>query len=329
MVNTRLFKNSIWFSVILLVIVACNGPFRVDLSGVESTEIKIKRYEQSLFSEPLSSDRIIDLQKQYPLFLGDKALDDAQIEQLKNYVSDPFLQKLYDETEIVFPDLKSQEVELAQAFQYIRYYFPQFQVPEVYSYISGNQEEAYYESEVLVISLDHYLGFNHDAYNMAGIPKYKQFALDKKFFLKDILMAIAKSKITSPGNNAQLLEQMIYEGKLLYFIKSMNPEISDKALFTQTDTHLAWLKDKEKDLWRYYIENELLYTSDYLTYNKFISDAPFTTPLGDDSAPRTGIWLGYQIVFSYMSKNQVELKELILNKEAQQILIKSGYKPGL
>lgn len=327
--QTKFLKLTLLFFIVLLFASSCHNPFSVDVSDIESPDVEIQRYEQALFDSPLNSERIDELQKQFPLFLGDKALQSDQVQQLKNYVSDPYLQKLFDETEKVFPNLKTQEIELSKAFQYIQFYFPDFQIPEVYSYISGDQEDAYYENPVVVISLDHYLGYNHEAYNMAGTPKYKQFSLDKQFFLKDILMAIAKTKVPSPGNNAQLLEQMIYEGKLLYFIKSMNPEISDKVLFTQTDMHFEWLKNKEKDLWRYYIENELLYTSDYLTYNKFISDAPFTTPLGDDSAPRTGIWLGYQIVFSYMKKNEVELKDLIQNKDAQQILIKSGYKPGL
>lgn len=329
MTQARLFRNTILLFIILLVLGSCNGPFQVDISDIKKPDVSIKRYEQALFAEALSPSRITELQNQFPLFLGDKPLDNMQVVQLENYVSDPYLQKLFDETERVFPDLISHEAELANAFQYLQFYFPRFKIPEVYSYISGDQAEAYFEDQVIVISLDHYLAYNHEAYNMAGIPKYKQFAMDKKFFLKDVLMAIAKTKIPSPGNNAQLLEQMIYEGKLLFFIKSMYPEISDKVLFTQTETHYSWLQNKEKDLWRYYIENELLYTSDYLTYNKFISDAPFTTALGDDSAPRTGIWLGYQIVFSYMKKNEVELKDLIQNKDAQQILIKSGYKPGL
>ncbi|NPD83960.1 hypothetical protein HNS38_04275 [Lentimicrobium sp. L6] len=323
------FKLSLIFFVILIFASSCNHPFNVDVSDIESRDIKIQRYEQALFAAPLSIGRINELQTQFPLFLGNKTLQEDQIVQLKNYVSDPYLQKLFDETEKVFPNLTSQEVELSKAFQYLQFYFPKFQIPEVYSYISGDQAETYYEDPVIVISLDHYLGYNHEAYNMAGTPKYKQFSLDKKFFLKDVLMAIAKSYIPSPGNNTQLLEQMIYEGKMLYFIKSMSPALSDKVLFTQTETHFQWLQEKEKDLWRYYIENELLYTSDYLTYNKFISDSPFTTSLGDDSAPRTGIWLGYQIVFSYMKKNEVELKDLLQNKDAQQILIKSGYKPGL
>ena len=327
--QARLYKSAFIFSLIFLFAASCHSPFHVDISDIKSPDIQIQRYEQALFGATLNPDRINELQNEFPLFLGDKTLQEAQVIQLKNYVTDPYLQKLFDETEKIFPNLKSQENELSKAFQYLKHYIPNFQIPEVYSYISGDQESAYFQDQVIVVSLDHYLGFNHEAYNMAGTPKYKQFSLDKKFFLKDVLMAIAKSYIPSPGNDAQLLEQMVYEGKLLYFIKSMNPEISNKVLFTQTETHFQWLQEKEKDLWRYYIENELLYTSDYLTYNKFIADGPFTTPLGDESAPRTGIWLGYKIIFSYMKKNEVDLKSMMQNKDAQQILIKSGYKPGI
>lgn len=315
--------------VLPVFIISCNNTFKVDISDIEMPEIKIERYEKALFGQELNKQRIIELQNKFPLFLGNNPLNNLQMEQLENYVNDPYLQKLYDETEIIFPDLTKQEKEISKAFQYLKFYYPSFKYPEVYSYISGNQEPAYYQDQIVVLSLDHFLGFGHEAYNMAGIPKYKQFAFDKEFFLKDILMAIAQYYIPAPSNDAQLLEQMVYEGKLLYFIKSMKPKILDKVLFTQTESNLQWLLDKEKDLWRYYIENELLYTSDYNTYNKFISDAPFTAVLGDNSAPRTGIWLGYQIVFSYMKKNQVELKDLIANNEAQQILIKSGYKPSI
>ncbi|NOR88304.1 MAG: hypothetical protein GQ527_11915 [Bacteroidales bacterium] len=61
--------------------------------------------------------------------------------------------------------------------------------------------------------------------------------------------------------------------------------------------------------------------------NKFINDAPFTAVLGDDSAPRTGIWLGYQIVYSYMKNSEVDLMDLLKNTDAQQILQQSSYKP--
>lgn len=318
------------FSIVLLfgLFSSCTNPFEVDVSDIPNANVHINRYEQALFEYQLTAAYIQELQKQYPLFLGDLPLDSLQVTQLLNYVNDPYLAKLFEETENNFPDLSDIEQELSHSFRYIKYYIPSFNYPEVYSYISGSQEGAFFEDGIVVVSLDHYLGYGHESYNITQIPKYKQFVMSKEYFVRDVLLAIAQSYILEPPQEAHLIDHMIYHGKLLYFIKSMNPEISDRVLFAQTETHLDWLKRKERDLWRYYIENELLYKSDYMAYNSFINDAPFTSVLGDDSAPRTGVWLGYQIIYSYMKNNKVSFTEMLEDKKGQKILAKSGFKPS-
>ncbi len=314
--------------VISCTLSSCENRFEVDVSNIESIEVKIIRYEEALFEKELSKTRISVLQKEFPLFLGDTPLDSIQILQLKAYVSDPLLLDLFKKTEEVFPKLNEEEEQLSNSFRYIKHYYPHFTIPQVYTYLSGVQDIAFYQDQILMISLDHYLGKGYDVYQMLGTPNYKQFSMQKSFFTKDILMSIAKYFVVPLSSDANLLEQMIYEGKLLYFIKSMYPNISDEVLFSQTELHIDWLQKKEEELWRYYIENELLYKTDYMVYNKFINDAPFTAVLGDDSAPRTGIWLGYQIIYSYMNHSQGNLQAMLNNNKAQNILQQSKYKPG-
>lgn len=326
--NLMKFSRMMAFFLLFGFLNSCGNLFSVDVTDIPSPNLKIIRYEQALFGQELTSSRIDTLQQQFPLFLGDMPLDSIQMRQLLDYVADPFLSKLFSETERVFPNLNEQELELSKAFQHIRYYYPNFEYPVTYSYISGVQDIAFYQDQIVLISLDHFLGSGHEAYQMMGTPKYKQFSMQKSFLTKEVLMAIAQYYVPPISADAKLLEQMIYEAKLLFFIKSMSPNISDEVLFNQTKENLSWLEKKESDLWKYYIENELLYKTDYLTYNKFINDAPFTSVLGDDSAPRTGVWLGYQIVFSYMKNNEIELNAMLQNQDAQQILIQSTYKPN-
>lgn len=321
-------KYLIFTFVILATLSSCKNPFKVDVSDTPKAEVKINRYERALFEYELNAENIRDLQKQYPLFLGDLPLDSLQTMQLLNYVNDPYLNKLFEETEKIYPLMSDIEEGLSTSFTHIKYYFPSFIYPEVYSYISGNQEAAFYQDGIVVISLDHYLGYGHEAYNITQTPKYKQFAMSKEFLARDVLMAIAQYFILEPPQEAHLIDHMIYHGKLLYFIKSMNLDISDRVLFAQTEIHTEWLDAKERDLWRYYIENEILYKSDYMAYNSFINDAPFTSVLGDDSAPRTGIWLGYQIIYSYMRKNDIPLSDMLADNNGQRILANSGYKPS-
>lgn len=312
---------------ILFFVFSCKNNFDVDLSDVEKCNVKIDRYEQALFSQDLNEERIKELQQNYPLFLGNLPLEDNQKQQLENYVKDPYLQKIYDETQKKFPDFNEENAKLSHAFEHIKYYFPSFQYPKIYSYISGSQEEAYYQDHIVIFSVDRYFGFGHESYNMAGIPKYIQAQMKPKYIERDIIDAIASFYIREPVADASIISHMIYQGKKIYFIKSMLPNITDEVLFAQTEHHLKWLEDKRKNLWRYYIENELLYQSDYETYKKFIADAPFTSVLGDDSAPKTGRWLGYHIVLSFMKNNELSLSEMIQLKGDQEFLNRSKYKP--
>ena len=324
----RITHIAIIFSSLIYFFSSCGNSFQVDISNIETDDIKIIRYEKALFEKELNKNRISELQKEFPLFLGNTPLDSIQILQLQSYVSDSLLLELYTKTEKIFPSLSEQEKQLSNSFKYIKYYYPKFENPQVYTYISGVQDIAFYQDQILMLSIDHYLGKGYAIYQKLGTPKYKQFSMQKQFFIKDALMSIAKVFIQPLPADAKLLEQMIYEGKLLYFIKSMNPGITDIVLFSQTEQHKNWLQEKEAEIWRYYIENELLYKTDYLAYNKFINDAPFTAVLGDNSAPRTGIWLGYQIVHSYMNHSDEDLQTMLNNQKAQFILQKSKYKPG-
>lgn len=321
------FLNLSLVLVFVISIVSCKNNFKVDLSDIEKCNVKIKRYEIDLFGQPLNDNSLNKLQKKYPLFLGNTPLTNEQKIQLENYVNDPFLQKLFDESQKKYPDLTKEESELSEAFEHIRYYFPSFKYPGVYSYISGSQEEAYYQDQTIIFSIDRYFGLNHEYYGMAGIPKYIQAQMRPEYISRDVINSIAKYYIAEPAPDESLLAHIIYHGKLIYFIKSMMPDISDEILFAQTDYHLNWLVDKRKNLWRYYIENELLFKSDYETYKKFIADAPFTSVLGDDSAARTGRWLGYQIVYSFMKNNKIPLSEMIRLSGDQQFLNRSEFKP--
>jgi uncharacterized protein YjaZ len=59
-----------------------------------------------------------------------------------------------------------------------------------------------------------------------------------------------------------------------------------------------------------------------------MNDGPFTSEISQDSPGRLGIWVGWQIVDSYMRNNEnVSIQELINEGDAQKILEQSFYKP--
>jgi uncharacterized protein YjaZ len=82
-------------------------------------------------------------------------------------------------------------------------------------------------------------------------------------------------------------------------------------------------------IWKYFIENKLLYSTDADLYTRFVANAPFSKfyiDIDKESPGKIGVWLGWQIVRSYMNNNNVTLQQL-LQTSAEEIFKKSKYKP--
>jgi len=89
-----------------------------------------------------------------------------------------------------------------------------------------------------------------------------------------------------------------------------------------------WCRKYENQIWETVIDKNDLFSTDVMLIHKYIDEAPFTTPVSQDAPGRIGIWLGWQIIESYMeNNNEVGLKDLMLNNNYQQIFDQSGYKP--
>ena len=59
-----------------------------------------------------------------------------------------------------------------------------------------------------------------------------------------------------------------------------------------------------------------------------MNEGPFTAEVTQDSPGRLGLWVGWQIVKSYMHHNQdITIHDLINEGDAQKILEQSFYKP--
>ena len=122
---------------------------------------------------------------------------------------------------------------------------------------------------------------------------------------------------------------MIYHGKELYLKDKLIPNFTDAAKIAYTEEQMAWCKENEEQMWRYFIENNLLYEANVKNEHRFVNDAPFSKfylEIDNESPGRVGQWLGWQIVRSYMENNDVTLDQL-LKTEPTVIFNKSKYKP--
>lgn len=294
--------------------------------------VKIQRYEEALFKiDTTRFQRELEaLKKEFPYFLAGDLHDSANLQQLFAYVTDTQLIKLYHQTLRVFPDLNSEEKQLSTAFSYLKHYYPHYNLPKVYSYVSG----IYFEHPVLkrnniiIIALDDYLGRHFAPYSQLHIPRYHQRCMERDFIPVDILKTIYITDFKKPTPSRTLLDKMIEAGKQLYFLDAMLPTTPDSTKIGYSTRQLKWMNEHKREVWAVLVKNHLIYSVDYMALIKLTQDGPFTEGFSQQSPPRMAAWFGWQIIRTYMEKYPDKTPEDLFGiKDAQHLLEASGYKP--
>ncbi len=323
--------------VTFLILISCNpkgerpGSNTSPDADQTNPALVIHRYEKALFGIPPENlaEGLKKIAPEYKVFLGDHYTSPDAIARLREFVENSQNQEVYSECSKRFPDLNGLANELNDAFIRLKNEIPGFKVPEIYTYVSGFdfQYPIKYTDSDLVIALDMYLGSDYAGYRKMGIPLYISERLTPGHILPDCMKEISMPYI-SGTKTPVLLDAMIEEGKILYFAGLMLPETEDYLIAGYSTAQTEWCKANESKLWEFLIENELLYSSNAESMSMFMTDGPFTASFSQESPSRTGAWLGWQIVKKYAEKTNTDLKALMANKNSQEILEKSGYKPS-
>jgi hypothetical protein len=335
--------KSVLFLLIFVTLfsAACRrNHFIVDTSDID-VNIEIKRLEVDLFAlNPVEiKDKIPALQAKYDGFLtyfgyvihiGEPG-DSAWSEGLVSFGTDKLNNEVYDATMKVYPDLLNIEGMLSSAFRHYRYYFPQNKIPGVFSCITGFNSSIITADSILGIGLDKYLGADCKYYPGLQIYKYQAAKMNPENVVRDCMYAWASKgwNYKDMGYESDnVLSEIIHEGKLLYFVKSMLPEASDNLIFGFSKEQMKFCSNNEKQMWQYLVEKNLLFSSDQLTKRKLTGEAPYTSYFSNESPGRAVIWTGFRIIESFMLNDRgTSMEDLMKNTDIQGILEKARYNP--
>ena len=251
---------------------------------------------------------------------------------ITNFVTDREIVEVYRNVIMAYPDIDMLEDDLNRAWLHWRYYFPDYEVPSVYTCITGFNNSIIVGDSVIGIGLDRYLGADSKYYPMLGIYKYMAARMKPENIVTDCMYGWASATWEPESiarGEASLLENMIYYGKLFYFTKCMVPAGQDSTLFGFTGLQMKFCNNNEQQMWEYIIEHDLLFSTDPMTITKLTGEAPFTAWFTSESPGRAASWIGFRIVESYMKRNpSTSLEQLMDYNDAQQILELSKYSPG-
>lgn len=315
-----------------------------DVSHIE-LDFEIRRFEQDLFSLdttgleqglPALRQKYPELTEFYfPVLLGmqDVPLDSPAFNnQLRGFLSWPPARKLYDTCQVVFPDLAGLEEKLEEGFRFYKYYFPERDVPIIYTVITEYLGAIILppNEQAVLIGLDMFLGPDYPVYyyHPLDLPRYITRTLKPEYIPAKLFEGLADDMLGDPPGD-RLLDGMIHNGKKMYLLDCFLPNEPDSIKWGFTADQMDWCYQNEGELWQYFIAQELLYDTDYQKIRKFISQSPSSPGMPPEAPGRTGNYIGYRIIQQFMKKNpETTLQELLENKDSQKILDEARFRPG-
>jgi len=339
-------RRTLFTSIPVILILSFCASCHRDIYNVNVSDIKlnisVKRLEQDLFK--MSPGHITDsigwFRTKYDGFMkyfgyviniGEQS-DSSWKSGLVNFCTDKQNNEIYLATDAVFHSFSTTAVGITDAFRHYSHYFPSKKIPGVFTCITGFNNSIIIGDSVLAIGLDRYLGPESKFYPQLGLYKYQIARMKPENIVPDCMYAWASSEWNFKDMHYvqdNVLADIIHEGKLLFFVKCMLPQISDDLIFGFTPGQLDFCKKNEGKMWMYIVENNLLFSRDQLTRKKLTGEAPFTSYFSTESPGRAAAWTGFRIVESYMSHNRdITLEKLMTDTDIQSIFENAKYRPS-
>lgn len=242
-------------------------------------------------------------------------------------VQDPFVDTLYQESISAF-EANSTEFneDVDNLFTWLNYYYPQENIPEIKTVVTGLYNDMYVSDETIIVGLDFFIG--PDAtFKPQQLPVYIQ----KRYTQRHIAPGIAKyiaSSYSQLGQENTLLSEMIDIGKVLYFSGQLLPCTADSLLIGYDPLEMKDVVANREIIWANFVENDLLYTTQEIMKQKFLGERPNIQEISKNCPGRVGAFIGWEIVTAYMESNKgVTLQELLADQDHHKIFTRSRYKP--
>ena len=316
-------QKSIWLLLLPLILISCreSNPLDVDVSGV-NVKVRIDRFDQKFYGG--DPRRLPALKKAYPSLFSPDVPDSVWVAKMQ----DTLLLKLKRQVDSVYPDKRKLVPDLEDVFKHVKYYYPGFRTPKTVTLYSDwdYTKRSLLADTLHFLFIDNFLGKDNPVY--AGVPEYIARTMTPAHLPVFTAASVAEHKVPYPATHT-LINKMIYYGKILYLTKAFVPRVPDSILLGYSAKKMQWIRENEAQVWMYFMDNKLLYSTDPKLDARFLDLSPFSkfyTQADNQTPGMVGRYYGYRIVSAYMRRTKTPLQDLP-HKSAEEIFKQSKYKP--
>ena len=325
--------------LLTFLVVSCtkSNRFEIDTSK-NRVDVKIHRFDRDLLGlDTLNLNQgIKKLYSHYPDFIPQfcsSVLDTSYTDTLavrnlvRIFLKDSAFTNVNKKTLTTFADVSDIENKVSDAYTYIHFYFPGVKLPEVYFFVSGFNRQVILTDKFIALGTDLYLGSDFPAYKNLTY-QYMIYNMRRECVAVDLVSTTLFRMFVMNATEDRLLDNMLFRGKVMYLLSVFMPDDKPENIMGYKPEQLDWCEKNEKQIWGSIIDKKYLFSTDVQLIRKFMNDAPFTSPISQESPGRLGTWMGWQIIKSYMKNNpKITLTGLMDENDSQKILENSLYRP--
>lgn len=344
-------KNLRLGAIFIILLSACDRKQGPDVSGIDVSLTTI-RFEKEFFALDTNnlSASLDRLHGKHPVFLRDflqnimglPPITDSgaqAMNAIRRFIRD--YRPVYDSVMKLFPDLNEEEQDIRQGLKHVKYYFPEYQLPQRFITFIGPMD-AYFEAstggygdvittEGLATGLQLHLGQNFSMYHsemgLALYPSYISRKFTREYIPVNAIKNIIDDLYPDESSEKTLVEQMVEKGKRLYLARQLMPETPDTLIIGYSDRQWKGCLENEGMIWNYFLKNGLVFNNDPSLIKNYIGDAPGTPEFGEGAPGNIGLFTGWQIVKKYMENNEgVSLADL-MRTDPRTLFEQSRYRP--
>jgi hypothetical protein len=335
--NRRMFRILVLASLVFFI--SCKGGKNTpDVSHV-NVEVSIDRFEKAFFALDTANmaQGLAGLRNAfpafYPTFMRDilrvNPLDTATFPIIKTVLSS--YSSLNDSVQEKYSNLDWLQNELIYNFRFVKYYYPDYNIPRVITFIGTLDAPGVVLSpQYLGIGLHQYIGKNFSGYQIAEVqqlyPSYISRRFDKEYISTNCMKAVVDDIYPDKSTGKPLVEQMIEKGKQWFLLDHFAPDAADSLKTGYTQKQLDWVLENEGNIWPVVVK-ENLYSIEPSVIQSYIGEAPFTQTMSQASPGNIGQWIGWRIVQKFADKNEKLSIQQVVQMPAKTILESANYRP--
>ena len=248
--------------------------------------------------------------------------------KLQLFINDSIISNILKEIDLEFPDFEYYNKEISKGLnRYESLFGISYPKKEIGTFFSLFNADVHEFDSIIWIGLDMYLGPKNKITNLIpteSLPQYVKNKMDKKYIVSDVMFGYLMTHNPQYMGD-DFLSKLLSYGKTAYLMNLLLPDEDPENKFRYNKSELKWCEENEKYIWQYIIDQEILYEKDFNKISYFFNPGPYTKNFGKDSPAYIGIWLGYRIIQDYAKKTNLNISEILNEKNSQKIL--SSYEP--